>query len=363
VKPKSNKYGIQLNLVRQSFRKILNQKHELFVLADLIEWDRFEVALADAYSDKGRPGAPIRLLVGLLYLKYTFNVSDEDLEPRWVENPYWQYFCGYEFMQHEFPIDYTTLIKWRKRIGVERLRELLKETIDLAVRENSLKEKDLSSVNVDTTVQEKNISFPTDSKLACGLIQKLGVEARSAGVKLRQSYRRLSKKKVVEVARYAHAKQFKRMRKSLSKLETWLKRLIRDIERKASANLPVSLDQLLSLSRRYLAKGKLGQDKLYSICEPSVKCISKGKAHKRYEFGQKISIATTNKNNWVVSVDYLANNPFDGHSLVDVIQSIEETAQTKVKEVFVDLGYRGNGYKGEANIHIAGRSNSKLSPS
>jgi len=133
--------------------------------------------------------------------------------------------------------------------------------------------------------------------------------------------------------------------------------------RKASANLPVSLDQLLSLSKRYLTKGKLGQDKLYSICEPSVKCISKGKAHKRYEFGQKISIATTNKNNWVFSVDYLTNNPFDGHSLVDVIQSIEETAQTKVKEVFVDLGYRGNGYKGEANIHIAGRSNSKLSPS
>lgn len=361
MKPKPNKFRDQLNLIRASFRKILNPRHELFQLADRIEWDRFDVALADSYSEKGRPGAPLRLLVGLLYLKYTFNVSDEDLESRWVENPYWQYFCGYDCMHHQLPIDYTTLIKWRKRIGVEKLRMLLVESIDVAIREEALKEKDLKRVNVDTTVQEKNITFPTDSKLLEKLIRKLGEAAKRHGIDLRQSYSRLAKKTAIKVARYAHAKQYKRMKRELKKMKAWLGRLIRDIQKKADLGKHEKLSRLVDLAIRFLEEGKKGQDKLYSVHEPDVKCISKGKAHKRYEFGQKISIATTNKSNWVVGIDFLKGNPYDGHVLAQVTSSIEKTAQAKLEEVFVDKGYRGHGYSGEAKIHISGMGKKRLS--
>lgn len=363
MKPKSGKYGKQLKLFRERLSSLLNPDHELFQLANLIEWDRFEVALDGCYSDTGRPGAPIRLLVGLMYLKYTFNISDEQLAPRWEENPYWQYFCGYEYLQHKFPIDYTTLIKWRKRVGVEKLRELLKETIDLAVREEALDEGDLKRVNVDTTVQEKAISFPTDSRLAQALTTKLANEAKAAGIDLRQSYLRISKKMLIKVGGYCHAKQFKRMRKGVKTLENWLGRLVRDIERKLPKDVSESLLQLLDKANRFLEHGKKGQDKLYSIHEPDVKCICKGKAHKRYEFGQKVSVATTNKSNWIVSVDLLRGNPYDGHSLGSVVKSIEKTATIEVEEIFVDKGYRGHNYKGKAKVYIAGKGRKKAPPS
>lgn len=361
MKPKSTNFREQFHLFRESFRKTLNPKHELFQLADKIDWNRFEVALADTYSEKGRPASSLRLLVGLLYLKYTFNVSDEDLEARWVENPYWQYFCGYDYMQHVLPVDITTMIKWRKRVGAEKLRELLTETIDVALRENVLEKKEMVQVNIDTTVQEKNITHPTDSKTMLKLITKLGGIAKDSGVELRQSFSRLAKNASIKIGRYAHAKQFKRMKKLLKKMRTWLGRLIRDIRRKADLCKNSKLSDMINLGLRFLENGKGEQDKLYSVHEPEVKCISKGKAQKPYEFGQKISVATTNRNSWIMSVDFLKDNPYDGHTLAQVIGSVENTAKVKLKEVFVDKGYRGHDYSGEAKVHISGMGKKNLS--
>ena len=216
MKPKPRPDAGQLDLFQARFEQLLNLDHPLCVLAGQIDWERFDVAFADCYClDTGAPAKAIRLLVGLHYLKHAFNGSDESLVERWVENPYWQYFCGFETMQHEVPLHPTSLTKWRQRVGADKLAVLLDETISAALREKQTTKQDLARVNVDTTVQEKNITHPTDSKLYYSAIVKLGDAAKQRGAKLRQTYVRVSKEAAVMVGRYAHAKQFKRMRRKL----------------------------------------------------------------------------------------------------------------------------------------------------
>lgn len=220
MKPKTQPTDV-FQLFQFHLRQILNAEHALVQLADKIDWPRFDAAFADSYSpDLGAPGKAVRLMVGLQYLKYTFNESDESVVQRWVENPYWQYFCGFTHMQHEAPIDPSSMSRWRKRVGADRLEQLLQETIDLAVREKQLTSRDLAQVTVDTTVQEKNITDPTDSKLLHTAIRKLVKAATERGVRLRQSYLRVAKQAALRVSRYAHAKQFRRMRRELRRLRT-----------------------------------------------------------------------------------------------------------------------------------------------
>lgn len=352
---KSTSSSSQLNLFKANFNQLLNMKHPLVLLADKIDWQKFDVALADCYSpDFGAPAKNIRLMTGLLYLKYAFNVSDEDLPVKWIENPYWQYFCGYEYMQHKLPLHYTTIIKWRQKAGEERLKILLEETINIAGAEGQLTEKDMASVNVDTTVQEKNITYPTDGKLYCTAINKLADYAKKLGINLRQPFVRVAKKLMVQVSRYAHARQYKRMKKALRKLRTYLGRLIRDIRRKLYFT-DNRLEDLLVLCERLYNQQPTDKDKIYSLHEPDVKCISKGKAHKRYEFGNKVLVATSNKGNWILGCEAISKNKYDGHTLNQTIESVESLTGTEVKECFVDKGYRGHDYGGEADIHISGQ--------
>jgi IS5 family transposase len=342
-------------LFQAHFDQLLNPKHELVVLANKIDWPGMEVAFADCYSpDMGAPAKAVRLMVGLHYLKYAFDESDESVVTRWVENPYWQYFCGYTHMQHECPIHPTSMTKWRNRVGVDRLEELLKETIRLAVCEKQLPQRDLQRITVDTTVQEKNITYPTDSKLLYKAIRKLGDAAKARGIGLRQSYVRVGKAASVMAGRYAHAKQFKRMRRQLRKLRTYVGRLIRDIRRKAP-DIDEGLATLLDRADRIRRQQPKDKNKLYSLHEPQVQCISRGKAHKRYEFGQKVAVATTNRSNWFVAAHLLENNPYDGHTLSDTLVKVEDVTGSSVTDVYVDKGYRGHGYTGGADVHIAGQ--------
>ncbi len=343
-------------LFQAHFDPLLNPSHELVVLANKIDWPGMEVAFADCYSpDMGAPAKAVRLMVGLHYLKYAFDESDESVVTRWVENPYWQYFCGYTHMQHECPIHPTSMTKWRNRVGVDRLEELLKETIRLAVREKQLPQRDLQRITVDTTVQEKNITYPTDSKLLYKAIRQLGDAAKARGIGLRQSYVRVGKAASVMAGRYAHAKQFKRMRRQLRKLRTYVGRLIRDIRRK-TPDIDEGLATLLDRADRIRRQQPKDKNKLYSLHEPQVQCISKGKAHKRYEFGQKIAVATTNRSNWFVAAHLLENNPYDGHTLSETLATVEHVTGVSVTDAYVDKGYRGHGYSGGADVHIAGQS-------
>lgn len=354
MKPKPQRHDA-FHLFQAHFDQILNPDHELIQLARKIDWSRFDAAFADSYSeDMGAPAKAIRLMVGLQYLKYTFNKSDEMLVEQWVENPYWQAFCGYTHMQHEYPIDPSSMSRWRSRVGADRLEELLKETIDLAVREKQVSPRDLRRINVDTTVQEKNITFPTDSKLLYKAVTKLVDAAKNRGIRLRQSYVRVGKKAAIKAGRYAHAKQYKRMRRQLRKLRTYVGRLIRDIRRKA-ARMDDDLATLLSRAERIRQQQPKDSHKLYSLHEPEVQCISKGKAHKRYEFGQKVAIATTNGGNWVVASRLVPNNPYDGHTLAETLTAIESITGVSVTDAYVDKGYRGHDYTGSAEVHIAGQ--------
>ena len=344
----------EFELFQAHFDQILNREHALVQLADKIDWSRFDAAMADSYSeDMGAPAKAVRLMVGLQYLKYTFNESDESVVDRWIENPYWQYFCGFTHMQHEAPINPSSMSRWRTRVGAERLELLLTETIDLAVRGKQLPKRDLKRIIIDTTVQEKNVTYPTDSKLLYTAIRKLGQAARDRGIRLRQTYIRVGKRASIKAGRYAHAKQFKRMRRSLSKLRTYVGRMIRDIERKVTEK-DDDLVAILEKAERLRTQQPKDSNKLYSWHEPDVKCISKGKARQRYEFGQKVALATTHRGNWIVASRMMENNPYDGHTLAATLEATQAVTGVEATDVYVDKGYRGHGYTGSTCVHIAG---------
>lgn len=362
MKPKAVSAN-QFDLFRANFRQILNLDHELCLLADAIDWSGFDVEFADCYSeDMGRPGNAIRLMVGLHYLKHTFDESDESVIDRWVENPYWQYFCGLEYMHHECPIHPTSMVKWRQRVGVEKLEALLVETIRIALEHKQVTSQQLRKVTVDTTVQEKAVAFPTDARLYTKMLLRLVNLSKKRGVQLRQTYIRKAPQILKQQGQYAHARQFKRSRRCTRGLHTLLGRVVRDIERKA-IEIDPKLQLYLQRAEKLLNQTQKSKDKLYSIDAPEVECISKGKAHKRYEFGCKVSVAVTNENSWVVGTEALHGNPYDGHTLAGAIEQVERITKRKVKEAFVDRGYRGHNYSGEAMVHITGqRGKGKAGP-
>jgi transposase, IS5 family len=345
----------QFDLFRAHFKQLLNLDHELCRLADVIDWPAFDRAFATCYSqDMGRPGNAIRLMVGLHYLKHAFDESDESVVARWVENPYWQYFCGYDYLQHDCPIHPTSMVKWRQRVGVERLEALLAETIRLAVEWKQVTPQQLRKVTVDTTVQEKAIAFPTDARLYTKMLLRLVNLSKRRQIHLRQSYVRKAPQGLKQHGRYAHAKQFKRARRCTKTLHTLLGRVVRDIRRKASHVDPV-LTTFLERADKLLAQTQTSRDKLYSIDAPEVECISKGKASKRYEFGCKVSVALTNQSNWIVGIQALHGNPYDGHTLAGALEQVERITERTVTEAFVDQGYRGHDYTGPAQVHITGQ--------
>ncbi len=342
------------DLFRSQLSQIIKLSHPLCRLATKINWDRLERKIDILYSEgAGQPPLPTRLMVGLHYLKYTFDESDETVVERWVENPYWQYFCGYDFLQHELPCDPTSLTRWRNRMG-DKLDALLEETILVAQEIKALKRTAIKHVNVDTTVQEKAIAFPTDARLYHKMRVKLVREAKKQGIKLRQSYLFVGKKAFIMQGRYASARQMKRAAKQTRKLKTYLGRVTRDIERKSSAK-DKTMQDLLALAKRLLKQQRHDKNKLYSLHEPKVKCIAKGKIHKPYEFGQKASFVTTSSGNWVIGAQSLMDNPYDGHTLSGALKQAEKFTGVVPEFAYVDQGYRGHKVVGKTKVHIVGR--------
>lgn len=358
MKPKKPADCPQNDLFRMELKNLIDQRHELARLAMAIDWDGLADEFGALYVDrKGRPGIPTRLMAGLLYLKATFKLSDEDVVRRWVENPYWQFFCGETYFRHELPIHPTSLTRFRKRIGEAGCEHLLSQTIEAGLKTKTVEERDLDSVVVDTTVMEKAIAHPTDGRLYDTSRRRLVKLARGQGVALRQSYARKAKHTLAQIGRYGHARQFKRLRRETKRLKTWLGRVVRDIERKI-ANAPqqqVVFADELALAQRLLQQQRQSKRKLYSLHAPEVECISKGKARKPYEFGVKVSVATTLRSNFVLASHALPGNPYDGHTLHKTLLRCFESTGRIVKQAFVDRGYRGSQSTEGCKIYLAGQ--------
>jgi IS5 family transposase len=351
-------------LFRSSLEQIVDRTHPLCVLANKIDWKRFDCSFGGLFAQKkGRPALPTRLIVGLHYLKHAFNESDESVVARLLENPYWQYFCGFKHFQHELPIDPSSMTRWRKRLGPDKLEDLLTVTIHTAKEEKLLTEKHVERVNVDTTVQEKAIAFPTDARLYQKARRVLVKIAKKMKIDLRQSYERNGKKAFLKQGRYASAGQYNRAKKETKKLKTMLGRVIRDIERKCSE--PIGhLVKALNLSKAIFNQKRDDKNKVYSVHAPEVECIAKGKVHKKYEFGCKVSMVSSSKGNWILAIDAIHGNPYDGHTLKDALQQVKQHTGWQPLHAYCDKGYRGVA-KGitDAEVHLSGKKKKSMKAS
>ena len=347
----------KVDLFRERLEAIIDPHHALVRLAGLVPWSHFDEAFGRFYRPIGRPAKPTRLMVGLHYLKHVHDLSDEEVVARWVENPYWQFFCGFEFFQHEVPLDASTMTRWRKRIGPAGLEEMLKASVEVALDTGVAKPGSLERVSVDTTVQPKAIAHPTDSRLYWKALQILVRQAKRHGVTLRQSHTRLAKAAMVRAGRHAHARQFRRMRRALKQLRTYLGRVFRDVGRKIAGNtaLESKFARLLGMVERLLAQKPKDKDKLYALHAPEVVCIAKGKARTPYEFGAKIGIAVTNREGLVLAAKAFAGNPYDGHTLAATLDQATSVSGVEPERIYVDKGYRGHNYTGAGEVMIAGR--------
>ncbi len=266
----------QADLFRPELCNLINPSHSLVKLSEVVDWEQLDQTFGKTFSlGRGRPAISTRLMIALHYFKYTFDLSDEDVLLGWVENPYWQYFSGMKYFEHKFPINPSSMTRWRKRIGEAGAEELLKQTIEAGLKLKAIKTTQLKRVNVDTTVQEKDIRFPTDARLYDRARDRLVKEAKKREIQLRQNYNRLSKRLVLKQSRYAHARQMKRARSCTRKLRTYLGRVIRDIERKCLSP-DEELLRLLATSTRIYQQQRHDKNKVYSVHEPDVDCISKG---------------------------------------------------------------------------------------
>ena len=316
-----------------TFEEQLSHRHPLYILANQIQWDVFEKAFAPLYSDEGRPAKPIRLMVALLMLKHVRNLSDESVVEQWLENIYYQYFSGEKIYACGMPCEPSDLVHFRNRIGAEGIELIFKESIRVNGKDGGEQE-----ATTDTTVQEKNITYPTDNKLHRKIIKQCVVLAGKENIELRQSYTRTVKKLLMEQRFRNHPKNKGRARKADRKVKTIAGRLVRELERK----LPPNLHQdTIGLFKKVLLQKKADSNKIYSLHEPHTQCMSKGKEHKKYEFGSKVSIITTKITGVIIGALNIEKNVHDSKTLQPAIEQQQRLTGIILKNNFVDRGYRG----------------------
>lgn len=367
----------QEDFFRARLEHMIDLKHPLAVLAQRLPWAQIESTLAPLFehqaqpvqsepvqdllgehqthtggnvSAAGRPRLPVRLMASLVYLKHSFNLSDEELVERWSENVVWQYFSGRVYYEPRLPCDATQIGRFRRDLGKAGLEQLLKFTLQTAVDLKAVKPAEFERIIVDTTVQEKAIAYPVDSRLLEIARYKVVRAARHAGIQLKQTYAKQGKALRRKAGGYAHARQMKRLKRSLKRQRTILGVVIREVKRKLETAVPDSalaltqLQTILARAERIRTQQRHDKHKLYALHAPEVECISKGKARQRYEFGVKVSLAVTHKQGLMVGAMTCPGNPYDGHTLEkQITQTNQLIADTEraVKQAVVDLGYRG----------------------
>lgn len=349
----------QRDLLETYLDDIIDNRHELVTLGKRIDWSACEDYFGPMYaSNTGRPAMPVRLQVGLQLLKHIYGLSDLEVLKRWTENPYWQHFCGEITFQHDLPMDETTMLRFRQRIGEDGARELLKMTIKLAEETGTVAPESFKVVVADTTVMPKAITHPTDAKLVSRCHRQLVALAKNEGVRFKQTFIKVLDKLVWNVSRYAHARQFQRMHKHLRKMHSNLIHIcaaIIDQKALSERSQPLSdqLHQALRLLDQY-GDHSIKQ-RLYSLHEPQVVCITKGKARQRHEFGAKVSVVTTAAEGLVLDCQSLNGNPYDGHTVEPLLRRLNSHLGQLPEHLLVDRGYKGSDQTHLCQVHITGR--------
>ena len=360
MRPKPPNPATTDDLFRHRLSNIIDQRHDLVRLAALIDWARFDGEYGALYAEEGRPGLPTRLMVGLHLLKHVKALSDEQVCAQWVENPYFQAFCGETYFRHELPLDRSSMSRWRGRIGPDKIEAVLAETIAVALKGGAMAPKHIERVIVDTTVETKAVAHPTDSHLFYRGIEWLNRLAKRGGIELRQSFLRLGKHAQREVGRLIHTGGHKQAMRHLRRLKTFLGRLHRDVGRKLQ-DRPLLRElsaEIMGRIARLLAQKPDDKRKLYALHAPEVECIGKGKARTRWEFGVKVSFAVTNARatggQFVLGARACSGNPYDGHTLKAQLDQVERLTGHRIDRAYVDLGYRGHDAKaGHTEVYIS----------
>lgn len=335
MKPKTPSRQKQGNFLYQDLLEQLNPQAPLLLLAKKIPWEMFEKDFAPLYADFGRPAKPIRLMVGLLLLKQLENLSDERVVEAWVQNPYYQVFCGMEHFQWQFPCDPSELVHFRKRIGESGVEKIFQASVLLHGKQALERE-----VVIDTTVQEKNITFPTDTKLRVKVMAQCWKLADEENIRLRRSYRR-ELKKVLRVIRFSKsARDKKKVAAARRRVKTMVNALLRDITRKLPESSRAVWREELDRYRKVVNQERQDTNKIYSLHEPDVCCIKKGKEHKKYEFGAKAAIVMTKTNCIIVGAKSFRNE-YDGDTLKGVLAQVSAVRGHAPETAFCDRGFRG----------------------
>lgn len=348
----------QADLFRPMLRDFINMNHELVLLANKIDWCYFETEFAPFYSEKGAPSVPIRLMVGCLLLKHLYNLGDERIPEFWVRDVYFQYFCGGEFFEHTFPFDPSDFVHFRNRVGEEGIGKIFSYSVHLHGKEVPKQSRFVLS---DTTVQENDITFPTDAKLCKKVIDQCNTIAKELGLKQRRRYTRESKQLLRDTYNGKHPKRKKKADKAKRRLKTIANALLRELEREMNELQKKYYQDRLSLYKRAVNQQKDDEDKIYSLHKPFTRCIAKGKAHKQYEFGNKVGLITTGRKGRkiILAVKGFLDNPYDGHTIEPLFEQMEENKLKLPEELVYDRG--GKGRKQIRGVNIITPDKAKIS--
>lgn len=347
MKPRPTDHS-QGRLFEQRLSDQLNPHHELCLLASIVKWDILEMEFSSLFdANDGREAKPVRLITGLMILQHMYRLSDEGVVARWVENPYWQFFCGYDYLQWKFPIHPTTLTKWRKRLGEGGVEKVMTVVIDTARTIGMVNNSSFKKVIVDTTVACKAIAYPTDGNLYSSSLKRLVKFARSENIALRQTYEILGPRVHKKANLLFRQRKYKLAIKEVKRLKGYCGRVFREILRAVSKNpdLEKRVKPVFFLVGQVLLQGQEGVEKIYSLHEPHVECISKGKVHKKYEFGCKASLVITHREGLVIGAQAIHGNPYDGHTLKGALEQAQMLTNQKISQAYVDKGYRGHGIR------------------